>query len=95
MSQRDEQLEELREELQDLAEKRFGVDSEGDPRVEVILVDRTRTQSLRYIPLPYEHKAASQEERDQILDIAHRNLGIAMRDFDTEYRIAQSRKREK
>lgn len=50
--------------VNDLARREFGIDEDGDPAVEVIVVDRTRFWSLQYQQTRYDHKPMTPAERE-------------------------------
>jgi hypothetical protein len=95
------QFEEAEKKVEDLLQEMFGLDDEGDPNVEFILVDRQRQQRMAYRAIPYRHKLedgkptheASEEEQDkrmnELLEAAEFNLSVAWRDFQTIFRIRQ------
>lgn len=69
---------------------RLTKDEDGDWPVDVILVDRTRCRELHYLPLPYTHdrsaepvvlREAGMAALEESLDVAERNLGVAVEEF--------------
>ena len=89
--------------MQRAANRLFGKDSEGDPKVEVMLIDRTRYEPFHYEPVLYRHKdregrvvgeevlgradEAVVEERQQMMQM---NLETAVRDLSLESRIVRA-----
>lgn len=68
-----------------LLKKEFGVNKDGDPRVEATLVDRTRYTYLHYMPMPYLNGGTMEEEFQQTtvnLRLAAMNLSTAQGDVD-------------
>jgi predicted Co/Zn/Cd cation transporter (cation efflux family) len=71
--------------VESVAEKacqKFGVDQDGDCPVNMTFVDRTKFESLQYVPVPYSHKAKTEEEWDEILRAVSLNLTMATHDMD-------------
>jgi hypothetical protein len=86
--------------MQREANRLFGKDSEGDARVEVRLIDRTRYEPFAFEPVLYRHKdrkgqdveplqadSAVVEERQRVMQM---NLGVAYRELETESKIVES-----
>lgn len=69
-----DELRDFRDKVQKMADEQFRVDDEGDPTVEVILVDRTAGRLPQYSQVPY--KGGFKE--------AIYNLRLAFHDFDIE-----------
>lgn len=68
-----------------LLKKEFGVDKDGDPRVEATLVDRTRCTRLQYRPMLYLNGGTMEEDFQKStvnLRLAAMNLSIAQGDLD-------------
>ena len=53
---------------------------------DVIKINRSTHQAMHYYPLPYPHKAETEEQWRRILDIAQMNVLIAARELDTIWR---------
>jgi hypothetical protein len=60
-----------------LAKKKFGTDEDGDPFIEVKIIDRTRCERMHYEPIPYDHKLETQEEWDWYERMLFLNLKLA------------------
>ena len=75
--------------VQDMADKEFGVDDEGDSSVEVELVDRTRCNHMQYQPVPYGHREGM---ADLALEKAMYNLAVAHGAVDIEWQLHRHRK---
>lgn len=72
-----------------LAEMRFGQSDCDMPWVEVHLVDRTRNEGLAFTPIPYSHKAETEDDHWRIVELAQMNLTIASSRLDTAMKIYQ------
>lgn len=69
-----------------MADKEFGLDCDSDSRVQVIVVDRTRYYGDQFRQIPYEHKAATLKELQEIMDKRMANLTLAMESFQMHLR---------
>jgi hypothetical protein len=82
-----ERLWAFQKKLMSLVKKEFGTHgSEGDPKVEVSLVDRTRYQQSNFSPVPYAYKISSNRDEDSYLRAISCNLGLAMGEVDNYLR---------
>jgi hypothetical protein len=70
-------LEAFADKIRHMAREEFGIDADGDSLVETRLVDRTRYEGSRYFLIPYEHKAETDEEREEIVRRLSINVGMA------------------
>lgn len=73
----------------DMACQEFGIDEDGDARVTIQLLDRSRFWPLHYMPVRYEHKVATIEELDKEMSTHFTNLGLAMDSLQTHLRTRQ------
>jgi len=87
-------LEAFRHKVQEMALQEFGTTDCCDPRVEVVVVDRSRTEPLHFVPVPYEHKASGDEEWEAIRSAVSLNLHLAFARWDTCERLGELRRRE-
>ena len=85
-----------------MAREEFGTDDEGKTnKVNVTCLDRTRFRGVQYFPVPYDHKAKTAEDREEILSKLLINLDIATTemkiyiDLDRHERTVRARKEEK
>ena len=85
-----------------MAREEFGTDDEGKiNKVQITCLDRTRFRGVQYFPVPYDHKAETAEEREEILSKLLINLGIATSevkiyiDLERHDRTVRARKEEK
>ena len=65
-------------EVYKLTKKRFGVDEDGDPPLDIHFIDRTKYWPLHYEPVPYDHKAKTQADHDDIMGALTHNLTTAL-----------------
>lgn len=72
-----------------ILEMKYERDSDNALPVEVDLIDRTRFERLHHIPIPYEHKATSDEERIEILTRLNSNAQIAVNALDRHIKILE------
>lgn len=77
-----EKLNDFAERVTELANKTFGVDQDGDPAVQVKVIDRTRYEKARLWPVPYEQNAHTEEELAQVEKAVVINLQLAMSAFE-------------
>lgn len=61
-----------------MADKLFGTDDDGDSRVQIIVVDRTRFWPMHYFPISYDHKVTTIGELEKINDDRMTNLAMAI-----------------
>lgn len=78
-----------------LVKTTFGVDADGDPPVDVYCVDRTRYEPWHWFNVPYEHKAKTDAQMDEIEDAVLINLRMAMDAFDRFHTTKEFRRRQK
>ncbi len=60
------------------AKQQFGIDQDGDCPVNIHFTDRTKFEPLHHFDVPYEHKARTQEDMQEIEDALMSNLSMAM-----------------
>jgi hypothetical protein len=77
--------------VQRLADAEFGTDDEGDSAVEVMLVDRTRCESLQFQPVPYGHREGMAH---LALEKAMYNLAVANGTVSIAWQLQLHRKRQ-
>ena len=73
----------------ELAGKTFELDCDGDLPVQVKVLDRTRFQPSHYLPIPYDHKAASIKELNEIGDRLTKNVQIAIEALQSYYQCRE------
>lgn len=88
----DDEIRKFRDKVQDMADKEFGVDDEGDSSVEVIIVDRTRYEPMHYWPVPYSHRGP--KEAKAALEAVVYNDSIASEDLHRQLRGEEYRARQ-
>jgi hypothetical protein len=84
-----EQLARFEAKVSAMIRREFGVDADGDPPVQLILVDRTVCESMHYWAVPYKHKAKTQEEKDEIEKTLIVNLKVAADALNNYWKIKQ------
>jgi hypothetical protein len=83
----DREIEKVRRLVQKVVNKAFGKMTDGEPWVEVKLVDRHRFQHELFRPFPYHHKDSTLEAADGMLDVALTNLRYAASQVETARRF--------
>jgi len=76
-----EAFEKMHETIGDLLDAEFGVDCDHDSNVEFILIDRQRTHSLHYSPIPY-YEWDNLEEMENALRRYWLNFTHAMHEYE-------------
>lgn len=76
-------------EVRKLLTKMFGKDSDGDSRVQFILIDRSRCWPMHFCNVPYEHKLKTKAELDDALRTYMVNAKIAVEALDTHVRTRE------
>lgn len=70
----DEWIEKISEE----AKVKFGIDADGDCPVDILFIDRTKYEPIHWWLVPYEHKAKTTEELDEVETAVANNLETAL-----------------
>ena len=87
-------LSEFHDKVYAMARKEFGTDDEGKiNKVSVILVDRSRYWPMHYFPVPYDHKAKTEEDKELILDRLLTNMKIATEALDIHLKCMRDERR--
>lgn len=68
----------LYDDINAIIKDRFGLDDDGDQRIQVLLANRTRELPLHWFNIPYPYKIKDRLEVLRVLHLAHANVGIAM-----------------
>jgi hypothetical protein len=74
-------------EIQKMADKTFGKTDEGNSKVQIIVVDKTRYQSIHYAPLLYDRETLSPDDKDWLKRMVWMNMAIAWQDLDRWQRL--------
>lgn len=70
-----------------LIDAKWQKDPDGDLPVNYKLIDRTRYEPMHFFTVPYEHKAKTDEEREDILDRHLTNLRMSADRVDNLLKI--------
>lgn len=89
----DEKMEKIFELCELAAEQVLG--DEWDDMIDIKLIDRTEFEPLHYQPVPYPHKAVSDEAMEKVLEAELLNLKIASTAMSTGIAIRDHRRRVK
>lgn len=73
----EKKLDAFRRKVEQMAKQELGTDSDGDPRLEVLLIDRSRFERMHFVPVPYHHKARSSAALENIRRLVALNLRLA------------------
>lgn len=73
-----EDMEQLDEIVHQLVEAKCEPDADGDRPVQIILVNRTIHEPMHFIPVPYDIKAETDDELEELVDDHYTNLDIAI-----------------
>lgn len=68
--------------LGEIAASVFGVDPSGDPWIEIKVIDRSRMHRMHYEPVPYLHKAETEEEVEEVGRMIGLNLRVAFEEWN-------------
>lgn len=82
-------LEAFEKKLRSLAKKELGKDEEGDARVQIVVVDRTRFRGMHFLPVPYDFDGQKSER--EAMEMTEYNLGVAHGEWDTACKIQRHR----
>lgn len=88
----DAEIIELSDIIQAIISAKWQEDADNSCPVEFNLVNRTKYERNHFFNIPYEHKAKTEEQKDECLDIAVINMKIAS---DVVSRIWRIRKHTK
>lgn len=72
-----------------LAEKTFDKDEDGDLPVNVLVVDRTRYYPHHWFDIPYDHKAHTTEEKDEIVRLCMINVRMATEALERAFKLRE------
>jgi hypothetical protein len=91
----DDALTKFEDELNALAERTFGVNEEGSCPITVSILDRSRFEYQHWLPVPYPHKAKTDESKREIRDSIYLNLMSATEAFERWVKMQWFHEREK
>lgn len=84
-------LQRFLERINEEAKKEFGEFEDGGALIEVEVTDRTRFERSHYIPILYDHKAVTDEDRRQIENGVFLNLSLAYHAIETWQKLRSIR----
>ena len=90
-----EDVNQLYEIIRLIIDEKFERDCDGDSPINFTIIDRTRYEPLHFIPVRYDHKAETDEEKEEILGDHFLNLSMAMDRVNTQMKIRQFDRNEK
>lgn len=91
-----EKLRAFQDKIYKMARQEFGTDDEGKiNKVSIICVDRSRYWPMHWFPVPYDHKAKTEEDLETILRALLTNVSIAADEMRIHLDIERYRKQRK
>jgi len=87
----EKKIETFQRQVEALARETFGRDEEGDRRIEIVVVDRSRYRAFHHRPVPYDHDTDDPVTLERIRDRLMYNVKIAVDALDTFHQIMNNR----
>ena len=83
----DGKIKKLREICEKAANDIFGKDEDGDPIIDIKIIDRRKYWPMHFFAIPYDHKAQTTKDLLEILNYSMANLRMAQDRVDTWWRL--------